>query len=69
MTPTELAAILDTLRAKGVASAEVPLAAGPLRVLFAPEAPPPGDDVTPGGWKGPAKLDAEWDPTADRSLP
>lgn len=59
MQSTDLDAILATLRKHGVASAEVPGVNGALRVVFEPSmAPlPPGDEITPGGWKGPPKLD------------
>lgn len=75
MAPDELDLILDTLRKHGVVSAEVPYAGtggatGALRVVFAPEVGPnpPGDEVTPGGWKSPAKLDR--DPLDDeRNIP
>lgn len=71
MTAQDLDAILTTLRAHGVASAEVPLNAytAPLRVVFEPSAapPPPGDEVTPGGWKGPSQLDR--DPMDDERVP
>lgn len=61
MTAQDLDAILATLRAHGVSSAEVPLNAytAPLRVVFGPEAPPPGMETTPGGWKGPERLDQD----------
>lgn len=69
MTATELSEILGVLRSHGVASAEVS-PEGLVRVVFLPDAgpPPPGDDLTPGGWKGPTRLDS--DPMDDeRSVP
>lgn len=71
MTPEQLDAMLKTLRANGVASAEVPVdwsSAGvmTLRVVFAPDAGPlPGDKPEPGGWKSPSRLDR--DPLADEN--
>ena len=61
--------VLATLRKHGVASAEVPSEHGCLRVVFEPGASPlpKGDEVTPGGWKGPDRLDS--DPFGDRSVP
>ncbi len=63
MTAPDLDAILATLRNHGVVSAEVPLNAytAPLRVVFAPDTmpPPPGDETTRGGWKGPSHLDRD----------
>lgn len=41
-----------------------------LHVVFGPDPapPPPGDETTPGGWKGPTRLDS--DPLDDeRSVP
>lgn len=71
MTETELDTILSTLRKHGVVSAEVPTKDAFLRVVFGPEtgAPlPVGDDLSPGGWKSPDRLDR--DPLADeRSVP
>jgi anthranilate phosphoribosyltransferase len=73
MNAEDLDAILAVLRARGVASAEVPLNAytSLLRVVFAPDVPqppPPGDEVTPGGWKNATRLDR--DPLEDeRSVP
>lgn len=60
MTPDLLDQLLTALRKNGVVSAEVPLQHGALRVVFAPEvgaALPPGDPITPGGWKSPERLD------------
>lgn len=61
MTAPDLDAILATLRAHGVASAEVPMNTymAPLRVVFNPEPPPAGIETTPGGWKGPDRLDQD----------
>lgn len=72
LKPDILDQILAVLRKHGVASAEVPypLNGGyePLRIVFGPEAPPTGQELTPGGWKSPERLDA--DPLADeRSVP
>ncbi len=73
LTPQDLDATLAVLRKHGVASAEVPLNAyaAPLRVVFSPDAPeaaPTGDELTPGGWKSPQRLDQ--DPLdAERSVP
>jgi hypothetical protein len=71
LSPTLLDELLHVLHVRGVASAEVPTEHGPLRVVFAPETPselPAGDEVTPGGWKSPTRLDA--DPLDDeRSTP
>jgi hypothetical protein len=60
LTASGLDAILTILCAHGVVSAEL-TAAGDLRVVFAPSnmPPPPGDETTPGGWKGPAHLDRD----------
>ena len=61
MNSNELEALLAMLRKYGVQSAEVPLTAGcVLRVVFEPDMPGPlpGDQPTPGGWKGPDRLDA-----------
>lgn len=66
----DLEAVLATLRKYGVASAEVPGDSGAvLRVVFAPEAGPmpPGDEVTPGGWKSPQRLDQ--DPLDEERIP
>lgn len=67
----DLEAVLATLVKYGVVSAEVPgQNGGVLRVVFAPNLapPPPGDETTPGGWKGPTRLDS--DPLDDeRSVP
>lgn len=57
MNSTDLDLILTVLRKHSVASAEVPLATGPLRLVFAPDVMPPGDPVTPGGWKSMPRLD------------
>jgi hypothetical protein len=70
MTGTDLDAILATLCKHGVVSAEVPTPSGPLRLVFAPSVmpPPPGEELTQGGWKGPSHLDR--DPMDDeRSVP
>jgi hypothetical protein len=71
MTVTDLDATLAALRKHGVVSAEVPTPSGPLRLVFAPsvgDVMPPGDELTPGGWKGPARLDL--DPVEDeRNVP
>lgn len=69
MNANELDLILATLRKHGAASAEVPTTAGALRVVFGPDgALPAGDELTPGGWKGPSRLDQ--DPMeAERSVP
>lgn len=71
MTPTLLAEYMDVLRSRGAVSAELVLPEATLRVVFAPsvdDALPPGDGLTPGGWKGPAHLDR--DPLEDeRSVP
>lgn len=61
MSPADLDQLLAVLRKHCIMSADVPLASGTLRVVFGPEAMPPlpdGDPVTPGGWKGPDRLDA-----------
>jgi len=64
MTVEDLDKTLEVLRKHGVASAEVPINAyaAPLRVVFEPSvgALPPGDPVTPGGWKA-GNLDAGLD--------
>lgn len=76
MTPTMLATYLKVLRDGGAASAELVL--GPsaqggdaiVRIVFAPDAMPvpQGDELTPGGWKGPTGLDR--DPLAEeRNVP
>jgi hypothetical protein len=67
MTPELLAQYLDTLRARGAQSAhlKLPVAFGDtimqaeLAIVFEPNtAPLPlGDEMTPGGWKGPEHLD------------
>lgn len=69
MTASNLDSILAVLRKHGVASAEVPVDDGTIRVVFNPDGPlPVGDEVTPGGWKGPSRLDQ--DPLDDeRSVP
>jgi hypothetical protein len=74
LTAHELDAALAILRKHGVASAEVPCSDDGvvvLRVVFAPDAPgptPTGDELTPGGWKSPQRLDA--DPLdGERSVP
>jgi hypothetical protein len=58
----DLEAVLATLRKYGVISAEVPGDNGAvLRVVFSPDAAPPlppGDDLTPAGWKQ-SRLDAD----------
>jgi hypothetical protein len=62
MQPNDLDTLLGILRQHGVASAEVPTADGcTLRVVFEPrlgDGPLPGTPPTPGGWKGPDRLDA-----------
>lgn len=60
LDPAGLAEILDTLRAKGVASATLAGNGTTLAVTFEPQfsGPMPGDAPTPGGWKSPPRLDA-----------
>lgn len=73
LTPEQLAAYLDVMRKAGLVAAhlEIPwmFAEGELPMLlkmnvtFGPDAAPlPGEKPTPGGWKGPEHLDAEFKP-------
>ena len=57
MSPTELAEYIDVLKKAGVASARVILGANEINVIFGPDPLPEGSDITPGGWKGPERLD------------
>ena len=64
MNPAELAQYLDVLRKAGVMSAKLVLdGRAEVAVTFEPGSTPmpEGDDLTPGGWKGPARLDADFD--------
>lgn len=59
LDPAQLDELLVVLKARGVESAKV--TATEVWVRFGPsypEEPLPGETPTPGGWKGPERLDA-----------
>ncbi len=58
MTPQELDAYLVVLRKHGVMQACI----GTVSVVFGPDSAPlpAGEDLTPGSWKGPVHLDADF---------
>jgi hypothetical protein len=57
MTAPELDQYLAVLKAHGVASAHLKLPNGEAAVVFGPDPLPAGTETTPGGWKGPDRLD------------
>lgn len=66
MTPNDLEAYLVVLARNQVGAAALKLPGGiEVNVSFVPQLPPykPGDEITPGGWKGLPHLD---DPAALR---
>lgn len=73
LTPQLLQQFLDAMKAAGVmrGNVAIPWALGDdgsihmvtMAVEFTPTLPPlPGEAPTPGGWKGPEHLDAEFKP-------
>ena len=69
LTPELLAQYLDVMRKAGLMTAHLKTPQGEVAVTFGPDsAPLPGDSPTPGGWKGPDRLDADFDPREEPRL-
>jgi hypothetical protein len=71
MTPSELGAYLDVLRGRKAVSAHVKTPNGEFAVTFAPDMEPASGatELTPGGWKGPERLDRDPLAVEEPSLP
>lgn len=63
LTPLDLDLYLSMFRKHHVMSAKLIINGGEVCVTFEPNtpAPMPGDEPTPGGWKGPTTLDAPFE--------